>query len=91
MQLEGSWLGQTCSPFLRIGKTWASFQEIEKLQREKGSWKSCASTGLQVLRTIARILSDPIDLEVFSRRRALRTLRLEKLICDIKRDIGGGG
>ena len=41
------------------------------------------------MRTIAGILSGPVDLEVFNRSRALQTLRVENLIGDNNRDEGG--
>ena len=42
-----------------------------------------ASSGAQVLRTIAGIPSGPLDLEVSSWRRVWRTFRVESLMGDI--------
>ena len=42
-----------------------------------------ASSGTQVLRTIAGIPSGPLDLEVSSWRRVWRTFRVENLVVDI--------
>ena len=42
-----------------------------------------ASSGAQVLRTIAGIPSGPLDLEVSSWRRVWRTFRVENLMGDI--------
>ena len=51
------------------------------------SWNSLlrirASSGAQVLRTIAGIPSGPLDLEVSSWRRVWRTFRIENLMGDI--------
>ena len=48
-----------------------------------------ASSGAQVLRTIAGIPSGPLDLEVSSWRRVWRTLRVENLMGDIVNFEGG--
>ena len=42
-----------------------------------------ASSGAQVLRTIAGLQSGPLDLEVSSWRKVLRTFRVENLMGDI--------
>ena len=48
-----------------------------------------ASSGAQVLRTIAGIPSGPLDLEVSSWRRVWRNFRAENLMGDIKNFKGG--
>ena len=48
-----------------------------------------ASSGAQVLRTIAGIPSGPLDLEVSSWRRVWRTFRVENLMGDIVNFEGG--
>ena len=48
-----------------------------------------ASSGAQVLRTIAGIPSGPLDLEVSSWRRVWRTFRVENLMGDIVNFKGG--
>ena len=57
------------------------------------SWNSLlrigASSGAQVLRTIAGIPSGPLDWEVSSWRRVWRTLRVENLMGDIVNFEGG--
>ena len=50
-----------------------------------------ASSGAQVLRTIAEIPSGPLDLKRGSWRRVWRTFRVENLLGDIVNFEGGGG
>ena len=78
--------GLDLSPFLGIGKTWACFHEVGNVPRLLESWNSLlrigASSGAQVLRTIAVIPSGHLDLEVSSWRKVWRTLRVENLMGD---------
>ena len=85
-------MDQICHLF-GIGKTWARFQEVGNALRVYESWNNLlrigASSVAQALRTIAGIPSGPLDLEVSSWRRVLRTFRVENLIGDIVSFEGG--
>ena len=50
-----------------------------------------ASSGAQVLRTIAEMPLGPLDLELSNWRRGLRTLRVENSMGDIVKFEGGKG
>ena len=71
----------------------ACFQDVGNMPRVYESWNSLlrigASSGAQVLSTIAGIPSGVLDLEVSSWRRVWRTFCVENLMGDIVKFEGG--